>query len=181
MVAYDPHRSFGLLVHDLARLLRKRFERQSQGTCLTRAQWSVLVRLSRQEGIRQADLADLMEIEPITLVRLLDRLQRLGVVERRHDPDDRRVRRLFLTPKAKPLLDQGAELALAVRREALDGLSDAQAEALIDTLLHIKGNLLRLDAEPLPEPGPAGPADGASAGSGGAEAEQISLEESSHA
>lgn len=145
MTAYDPHRSFGLVVHDVARLLRKRFERRAEGACPTRAQWSVLVHLSRQQGINQATLAELMEIEPITLVRLLDRLEAAGIVERRADPADRRARLVYLTDKAERPLAAGAALALEVRREALDGLSPAQVAGLMDMLMHIKGNLLRLE------------------------------------
>ncbi len=98
--------TFGFLLHDTARLLRRDFERRSKSTGLTRAQWSVLAYVARNQGSNQAALADMLEIEPITLVRLLDKLEAAGLVERRPDPADRRVRRLYLTEATGPLLAQ---------------------------------------------------------------------------
>src|SRR5690348_13133430 len=86
----DPERSFGFLLYDAARLLRRDFDRRARRIGLTRAQWSVLANLVRNEGVNQAGLADIMEIQPITLVRLLDRLEEAGWIERRPDPTDRR-------------------------------------------------------------------------------------------
>jgi DNA-binding MarR family transcriptional regulator len=147
-----PDRTLGLVLHDVARLLRKRFEVRARSAALplTRAQWSVLAHLSRQEGVNQAALAQIMEIEPITLVRLLDRLQAAGLVERRPDPADRRIRALYLTPAARPLLDQIWTLAAVVREEAMAGLSEVEREQLMTTLLRLKGNLL--DPAPPQEP-----------------------------
>lgn len=152
-----PDRTLGLVLHDVARLMRKRFEQRARAEALplTRAQWSVLAKLALNEGINQAALAQLLEIEPITLVRLLDRLQVAGLVERRPDPQDRRARALFLTAAAHPMLDRIWALAAKVRAEAMDGLSDAAREQLITTLLTVKSNLSsRLggdDAAPAPE------------------------------
>src|SRR5947207_15571905 len=116
-----PDRTLGLVLHDVARFLRKRFEQRAREADLplTRAQWSVLAHLARQEGINQAALAQILEIEPITLVRLLDRLQAAGLVERRPDPNDRRARVLFLTAAAHPLLDRIWTLAAEVRQDAM--------------------------------------------------------------
>lgn len=143
MASNVPQRTLGFVLHDVARAMRKRIEQRARAEALplTRAQWSVLAHLSRQEGINQAALAQILDIEPITLVRLLDRLQAAGLVERRPDPTDRRARVLFLTPAAHPLLDRIWTVAAAVREEAMDGLSDAQREALMQTLLTIKFNL----------------------------------------
>jgi len=146
VTAYNPQRSFGFCLHDVSRLLRKRFDRRAREIGLTRAQWSVLAHLNRNEGINQAALAEILDIEPITLLRQIDRLETAGWVERRHDPNDRRVRLLFLTPKAKPTLDRLAELAAETRAEALIGISPAAQEALVDTLLAIKANLLQSEA-----------------------------------
>src|SRR3546814_3360775 len=104
-MADDPNRSLGFLLNDVARLMRKAFERRSHDLGLSRAQYSVLAHLCRNQGLKQAALADLMEIEPITLVRLIDRLERGGWVERRPDPADRRVRQLYLTDRKSTRLN----------------------------------------------------------------------------
>jgi DNA-binding MarR family transcriptional regulator len=133
--------TFGFLLHDTARLLRRDFERRSKGTGLTRAQWAVLAYVARNEGSNQAALADMLDIEPITLVRLLDKLEAAGLVERRPDPADRRVRRLFLTEATGPLLEQLQALASETREAALSGLSDAERQQLTDLLMKVRGNL----------------------------------------
>ena len=134
----------GFLLHDVARLLRKRFEQHARAKQLglTRSQAAVLGRLSRQEGINQVTLAQQLELEPITLVRLLDRLQAAGLIERRPDPQDRRARALYLTPQARPLLDRVGILARDVYDEALVGLSAPERERLVTALELMKGNLL---------------------------------------
>src|SRR6185437_9269425 len=85
-MAYDPERSFGFLLHDIARLMRKRFDQRARSLNLSRAQWQLLVHLSRREGINQSGLAEILEIENITLGRLVDRMEEAGWVERRLDP-----------------------------------------------------------------------------------------------
>jgi DNA-binding MarR family transcriptional regulator len=133
--------TFGFLLHDTARLMRRDFERRSRSSGLTRAQWAVLAYLARSEGTSQAALAETLEIEPITLVRLLDRLEGAGWVERRADPADRRVRRLYLTETARPLMDQFQELATATREAALLGLSEDERRQLTDLLMKVRTNL----------------------------------------
>ena len=135
-------RSFGFLLHDVSRLLRTSFDRHARSIGLTRSQWRVLAHLSRNEGIKQAGLADILEIQPITLARLLDRLGADGWVERRADPRDRRVKRLFLTDKARPILVELRSVALSVREEALYGLDDQDQDRLIDQLRVVKQNLI---------------------------------------
>lgn len=134
-------RSFGFLLHDVARLLRKRYEQRARPLGLTRAQWQVLAHLQRQEGINQSGLAELLELEPITVGRLIDRMEEAGLVERRADPGDRRAHRLFLTERARPILERGRALGDAVRNEAFAGFPDPEREKLIDLLLHVRGNL----------------------------------------
>jgi MarR family transcriptional regulator for hemolysin len=134
-------RSFGFLLHDLARLVRKRYEQRARPLGLTRAQWQVLAHLQRHEGINQSGLAELLEIEPITIARLLDRMEEAGLVERRADPADRRARRLFLTERATPMLERGRALGDEVRAEAFAGLGPIERESLIDMLLRVRGNL----------------------------------------
>jgi DNA-binding MarR family transcriptional regulator len=135
--------TLGFLVHDVARLLRKRLEQRARaaGIGLSRAQWQVLANVARCEGINQAGLAAILDIEPITLVRLLDRLEAMGFVERRLDPKDRRQRNLFLTDSAWPELERVRELGAAVREEALAGLDGQSRKRLLTELGWIKSNL----------------------------------------
>ena len=123
MTTYNPDRSLGFLLYDAARLMRRDFDRRARSLGLTRAQWSVLAHLVRKEGSRQAAIADTLEIEPITLVRQLDRLEAAGWVERRPDPSDRRARLLYLTDKAHPVLDQLYALGAETRAIALADVS----------------------------------------------------------
>ena len=107
MVAMEPNApTLGFLLHDVARLLRKRFEQNARGSGLTRSQWQVLAYLAQNEGINQSGLADLLEIEPITLGRIVDKLQTLALIERHPHPSDRRVWLLHLTPAARSKLTQ---------------------------------------------------------------------------
>ena len=124
--------TLGFLVHDVARLLRKRLEQRARaaGIGLSRAQWQVLANVARCEGINQAGLAGILDIEPITLARLLDRLELMGFVERRLDPRDRRQRNLFLTDRAWPELERVRQLGAEVREEALAGLDATIAAAV---------------------------------------------------
>ncbi|HTZ77097.1 MAG TPA: MarR family transcriptional regulator [Stellaceae bacterium] len=131
------------LVRDLARLLRRRFEQGAalEALGLTRNQSFVLVYIAQQQGLSQARLAELLQIEPIALVRLLDRLEEVGLVERRLDPRDRRVWRLYLTAGAGPMLERIRRINRAVGAEALAGLATAEQTALIEALRRLKSNL----------------------------------------
>src|SRR5271154_975772 len=143
--------TLGFMVHDVARLMRKRFEQVARANRLglTRSQAAVLARLALQEGINQVTLAQLLELEPITLVRLLDRLQAAGLIERRADPQDRRARVLYLTERARPLLERVQVLAGEVREEAMAGLSQAERDILPRLLAAMKMNLLdRMAGQP---------------------------------
>jgi DNA-binding MarR family transcriptional regulator len=145
----SPERMFGLVVHEVARLLRRRYEQRlrSTGIGLTRAQCAVLVNLVEREGINQAGLAQVLDIEPITMVRLLDKLQEAGLVVRKPCPTDRRAYTLELTPKAEPVLEQIYALAAEVYAESQTGLSRADVDHLISQLQIIKSNLLTSTAE----------------------------------
>lgn len=142
-----PERSFGFLLYDSARLLRRDFDRRARAIGLTRAQWSVLSHLHRYEGVNQAALADLMEIQPITLVRLLDRLEEAGWIVRDADPNDRRSRVPRLTDKARPVIERLQALAAQTRELALAGIPDGQRERLLDDLQTIRSNLSSRDNE----------------------------------
>ena len=111
--------ALGFLLHDVARLLRKRFEQRARGLGLTRAQWQVLLYLALHEGIHQGGLADLLEMEPITLVRILDKLEARGLIERRRHATDRRIWLLFLQEAARPLLKTLRGVGDATRGESL--------------------------------------------------------------
>lgn len=144
----DPFltRSLGFLLADVSRLMRRRFDARARELGLTRAQWRVLTQLRRREGINQTALAEIMEIEPISLGRHIDRLVEKNFVERRADPRDRRAWRLYLMPDVQPVLDKLRTLSNANRKEVLLGIPPEESEALIDTLLKIKGNLTALEA-----------------------------------
>lgn len=133
--------SLGFLLSDSSRLLRRRFDQHARAIGVTRPQWQVLFALSRLEGTNQGSLADHLEVEAITLCRMLDRLQEAGLVERRADPADRRAWRLYLTSKARPLLDSMREVGDRVLEEALAGLDAAARDALAEGLGRIRLNL----------------------------------------
>jgi MarR family transcriptional regulator, transcriptional regulator for hemolysin len=143
--------TFGFLLHDIARLMRKRFDQRARGLGLTRAQWQVLAHLARHEGINQVGLAEILEVEPITLGRLIDRMEEAGWVERRPHPTDRRARLLYLTANAKPVFARMRALGDEVRAEALAGLSQVDHNRLMASLIAIRGNLSDRSAAPVEE------------------------------
>jgi DNA-binding MarR family transcriptional regulator len=132
----------GFVIHDIARLMRKRFEQRAGRLGFTRSQWQVLVHLAKNEGIHQAGLADILDVEPISLTRILDRLAARGLIERRQHPKDRRVWLLYLTSEAYPSLDVLRHIGEQTRAETLVGLSDAEQALLIKTLDSMKINLI---------------------------------------
>ena len=136
-----PDPVFGFLVHDISRMLRKRFDRRARDIGLTKSQWIVLAHLARHEGIHQGGLADVLELEPATLGRHLDRLEDTGWIERRPDPADRRTWRLHLTEKAAPVLERMGDLVEVTTQEALMGLDAEERERLQASLLTIRANL----------------------------------------
>ena len=143
----QPEQSFGFLVSDVARLLRRNFDKRAQKIGLSRAQWQVLAWLKRNEGISQTQLADLLEISPMTLVRLIDRLEISGLVERRPHPTDRRVYQLYLAGHAHPSLDRLWAMGAETRAEALEGIEPGVEAALIAALIRIRRNLIEVDAK----------------------------------
>jgi MarR family transcriptional regulator, transcriptional regulator for hemolysin len=135
--------SVGALVHDVARMIRRRFERRARQTGLpiTRQQARTLLYIARNEGMSQAAVATMLDVEPIALVRTLDRLHEEGLVDRHPHPTDRRVRTLWLTPLAWTVIQQILAINAEVREEACAGLAPAARELLLGMLGHIKGNL----------------------------------------
>lgn len=144
-------RNFGLILHDVARLLRTDYDRRVRNLGLTRSQWWVLTHLFREDGLTQSELADLMEIERPSLGRLLDRLEAKSWVRRQVDAGDRRVNRVYLTADVEPLMLEMRRHAASIRSDALSGLSEQQREQFIDTLLAVKSNLLGMvNSQPTP-------------------------------
>lgn len=135
--------NLGQIMSDVSRLMRRAFDERARGIGVTRPQWQVLTMLARHEGINQGGLAELLEVEPITLCRMVDRLQDAGIVERRADPADRRAWRLFLTEKANGLLGELRPLALGLFDEAMNGLSPPEREMLHLMLERVRVNLSR--------------------------------------
>jgi DNA-binding MarR family transcriptional regulator len=133
--------TIGFLLNDAARLMRKDFERRTRSLGLTRAQWQTLFHLARNEGCNQATLADLLDVEPITTARTIDRLELSGLVERRADPGDRRARLLFLGERAHPLLEELRALGAETREIALAGISDDERTLLMTLLTKMRANL----------------------------------------
>lgn len=146
MKEYDPNRSIGFVLSDVARLLRRNFNRRIEKFGLTPAQCQALAHLAGHQGIKQGALAQILEVQPITLCRVIDRLASAGWVERRPNPDDRRTVQLFLTEAAGPILDFMWAQAIKTREETLETLSAEDCELLLDTLHTMRTNLLRSEA-----------------------------------
>src|SRR5271155_3291084 len=148
----------GHRVHGVARLIRRRFERsvRQAGLPITRLQASLLIRIARKPGVSQTAAATDLDIEPIALVRMLDRLHEEGLVERRAHPTDRRVRTLWLTPLAWPVVDRILAINLMIREEACAGLTPAARDMLMNALDHMKNNLAAAQAA---EAAPADPVE----------------------
>lgn len=144
---HDPEKSLGFVMIDVARLLRRRFNRRIESLGLTPAQSQALAHLVKREGIKQGALAQIMEIQPITLCRLIDKLAAAGWVERRPDPDDRRTVRLFMTEEAGPIVEFMWKQAAKTREEALQDLSDENRDVLLKTLQTVRINLLAAETE----------------------------------
>jgi MarR family transcriptional regulator for hemolysin len=124
-----------------SRLLRNYIDHRAKARGTTRAQWIVLFRLREQEGLSQVDLADVLELQPISLVRLLDRLVEHGLLERRPDPRDRRANRLFLTTSGRQLVDELDSLRDAIAIDVLGDIPDNSIQASLDTLRDVKDRI----------------------------------------
>ena len=138
----------GALLYDVARLIRRRFERRARqtGLAITRQQARALLHVARDEGLSQAAVATMLDIEPIALVRLLDRLHEEGLVERRPHATDRRVRTLWLTAVGWQVVDRVLKINAEIREEACASLPPAARDMLLQTLSRMKGNLLVSEA-----------------------------------
>ncbi len=145
----DRLRNFGFVLKDVSRRYVLRFEQRAREIFLTLPQCRALVRLERNEGVSQAKLAELADVEPMTMVRILDRMEADGLLERRPDPADRRARCLYLTSRAKPYLDEIWRLSDATRAEAFAGIGAKEREAFLDVLERVHANLCALKDRPV--------------------------------
>ncbi len=145
----DSHiRQFGFLVKDVSRLWVRHFEQRAVQLGMSLTQCKVLVFLSRNEGATQAKLAELSDTDPMTLVRVLDRMQRDGWIERRPDPSDRRAHRLHLRPASEPVLAEIMRIGEKARNEALAGISADEREQMMTLLEKVRSNLVSAAALP---------------------------------
>lgn len=152
----DPDQSLGFLVADIARLLRERFNDTAQSLGLTLAQGRALLHLARHQGISQVALAQVLEIQPITLLRHIDRLEEAGLVARRPNPNDRRAQQLYLTENGTALIAEIVALGQSLTDLAMTGLSETDRNRLFKMLGRIKSNLSTATptarpTEPLPK------------------------------
>lgn len=141
--------NLGSILSDTSRLMRRSFDARARAIGVTRAQWQVLATLRRHEGINQGGLAEQLDVEPITVCRMVDRLQEADLVERRADAADRRSWRLHLTPRAHLLLEQLRPLAEALIEDMLEGVSANDRLVLEQTLVQVRANLTRSLVEPV--------------------------------
>src|SRR6201985_2730574 len=141
MMPRSLNREFAFIMNDVARMMKTYADYKGAQFGVTRAQWAVLARLDRFEGLKQSELAEMLDLQPITLTRLLDRLCDNGLIERRSDPNDRRAKRLFLTAAARPMLEQLGALGEDMMDTALAGVSRATVEQIVAQLAVVKENL----------------------------------------
>lgn len=149
----NPPRQLGFLLKDVSRRYTRRFEERAQGLMLTLPQCKALIYLQGSEGVSQKRLAELTELDPMTLVRVIDRMEADGWVQRRFDPADRRAHALWLTARGKPVVEQVWQLIAETRAEMLQGLSSDERTLLIAMLERIHTNLTALpplEAPPTP-------------------------------
>ena len=147
----SQHREILFTISDVGRLLRTYADQKARLHGMTRAQWAVLLRLERREGLKQSDLAEDLDIQPITLTRLVDRLCDNGLIERRADPNDRRAKRLYLTPAARPLLDRIETQVEDLAGTVLAGVDPAAVGVMLTQLGLARDNLKQAIAGKTPQ------------------------------
>ena len=139
--------NFAYEISETARVIRRAFDRSAAVLGTTRAQWRVLARLSREDAARQVDLAEALDVEPITLCRMVDRLEEAGLVERRRDDADRRAWRIHLTDRSRPLIDELHGIAEIFLADMLAGIDEPDLEAAKRVLSRVRENLLDREAK----------------------------------
>lgn len=143
-------RELAFAIKDVGRMLQTYADQEVRRLGMTHSQWAVLSRIERHEGLKQSEIADMLDLQPITLTRLLDRLCDNGLIERRPDPHDRRAWRLFLKPAARPLMERLDTLGRELTGKVLDGISSDQIETMLRDLGAIRDNLRNLTDRPAP-------------------------------
>jgi len=146
-MAMDRLRNCGFLLKEVSRRYTLLFEQRATEFALTLSQCKALIRLEKNEGVSQARLAELADVDPMTMVRILDRMEADGLLERRPDPADRRARCLYLTSKAKPLLDQIWRLSEAIRAELFTGVAKSDRDVFMSVLEHMYVNISELESK----------------------------------
>lgn len=139
--------NIGFVIGDISRLIRRTFDERAKEIGVTRPQWRVLTWLKRNEGINQGGLAELLELDAMTVCRMVDRLQESQLIERRPDPTDRRAWQLFLTPKAIAITNKLRPIGEELLQEAMDGISEAEQEQLHHLLDQVRSRFQRIDEE----------------------------------
>lgn len=137
--------TIGYLIADLSRLYGRVFDRRAAHLGLTRVQWRALKRIHQAQGITQVALADQMDMEPIAVGRVIDRLQKAGFVERRSDPNDRRIWRLHLSPQSSQIMDAIEQVSISVREDSLAGVTPDELQTTLKVLSQIRETLSQLD------------------------------------
>lgn len=141
MLPRSLNREFAIIIKDVARMIRTYTDHKASQFGVTYAQWVVLSRLDRFEGLKQSELAEMLDLQPISLTRLLDRLADSGMIERRPDPNDRRANRLYLTPASRPLIERLGELGEELMTTAFAGVERDAIEKMVVQLATVKENL----------------------------------------
>jgi MarR family transcriptional regulator, transcriptional regulator for hemolysin len=141
MSLHHPIAPIGLLLHDVSRGLRRRFDELARRHHMTLPQWRTISQLARADGLSQVALASLIEANPMTVSGIVDRLEAKGLVERVADPGDSRAKLVQITPKARALVTEVRAIGLELYEEVLDGVSDADQEALVRALTKIRDSL----------------------------------------
>ncbi len=136
-----------VLIYDVARIVRTKFDQRARARGMTRAQWHILARVEKQPGLSQSELAAICDVEPITVARLVDRLEKRGLLERRPDPNDRRIWRLHNRPLAQPILEEMSAYRQELVRDIDAHIGAAAREAMVDALLAVRA---RMNAIPDP-------------------------------
>lgn len=132
-------------ISETARVMRRFFDRRVASLGVTSTQWRVIGRLAREPGLKQVELAERLDVEPITACRIVDRLEEAGLVERQRDPDDRRAWRLMLTPKAEPIVAKLRELLEQVAGESFEGFGDDEIEMFRTAMARVRDNVTKAE------------------------------------
>lgn len=143
----DKERSPGFLVHEVSRLLKRRFEDEAKSFGVTMPQWRTLVEIHRQDGVSQVALAAFIDSDPMTMSGILDRLEKRGLIERFTDPNDSRAKLARLTREGVALVARARRVGIAMQEIALSGLSAEEREDLVEKLRHIRANLNNMTAD----------------------------------